>query len=109
LLKAENYPVNTEQMMTSVPLNISADITGLQLNLAPTASIPVEVQKEAVAPDAGNVTRSTTVTTLNGRSIQVGANDGSSVQVRLRDGSSLAENHQYFSNFRMAAGRPIQE
>jgi len=109
LLKAENYPVNTQQMMTSVPLNISADITGLQLNLAPTASIPVEVQKEAVAPDAGNVTRSTTVTTLNGRSIQVGANDGSSVQVRLRDGSSLAENHQYFSNFRMAAGRPIQE
>lgn len=109
LLKAENFMVNTQQMTTNVPLNISADVTGLQLNLAPAVSIQVDVQKEVVAPaDAGNVNSSTTVL-ANGGSFQVVANDGSSVQVRLRQQSMLAGNREYFSNFRLVGRTPIQQ
>lgn len=108
-LKAQSYTTGAPASIASIPLNISADVVGIQLVLAPTLSIPVQVQKDAVQPVNTNSGYIISGMGANGKSYQITGNDGSNVNIELAPRDQSLRNQQFSSTYRMVGDTPVME
>jgi hypothetical protein len=108
-LKAQGYTTGAPMTVASMPLNISADVAGIQMVLAPTISIPVNVRKDAVQPVNTNSSFTTSGVDMNGRSFTLSGNDGSYMNISLMSREQWLHNQQYTSTYRIVGETPMME